>query len=82
MKCCETCALWQRESAARTPTGKYKRDATARCLWKPEIVWPESILPERRHLPTRNFMRPTDGTNCDAWTPPPPPKDIQGDEKP
>ncbi len=65
---CLTCAFYESGFLAYTPTGRLKRNQTARCLWSFEPVLPISVTtaPSQFCIPKRS-MAPDEGDDCPTW---------------
>lgn len=67
MKNCGTC---KRATFAMTnhKPPRFVKDAAAKCQWKLDIVWPDSVPMQYRNV-TPNYVTPDMGTTCPCHLP-------------
>ncbi len=70
-QCCGNCNLSGFVAFHMTPTGRFKKYATASCNYEiPKPTLPDSVRGgNRENAYPKGFVSPTDGTTCPVWGP-------------
>jgi hypothetical protein len=70
-QCCGTCNMGGFTDHNRTPTGRFKKNATAECLYEiPVPTLPSSVRASNRvNGYPKGYVSPDDGTDCPLWAP-------------